>query len=245
MGVLATASQAASLPAGMNSLRMLTCRCRVSSGVLIGALSGSVLLLVGCPNARPSPLVDVRELPCTSLVLGVPPIRQSKEFQCGYACFASVAMYYGVDPTRLAQGEIPEKFGKRMLTANDLTAMAGEVGLVGFAYPGNLEDLKKNLDRGRPVMVLLSGPPRTGKWPTFQWANETAWAPLSPAHWVTVIGFSNKTAEVFIHDPRQGRLAMSRGDFQRACKKHKWTSVLIGVRAHRPSNSESRDAGEP
>ena len=109
--------------------------------------------------------------------------------------------------------------------------MARELGLIGFAYEGSLDDLAMNLKKSRPVIVLLDDPPRTAYWPSFEWAEETANTLVAIPHWVIVIGLTPEE-EFIIHDPRKGRLLMSAKAFEKIWKKQSRVSVLVSVRAN-------------
>jgi len=68
-----------------------------------------------------------------TLIRGVPPICQSEKYQCGYACLASVAIYYGVEPDKLIADPISDQFANKPLTGKELIKMAKALGLAGFA----------------------------------------------------------------------------------------------------------------
>jgi ABC-type bacteriocin/lantibiotic exporter with double-glycine peptidase domain len=187
-------------------------------------------MCAGCANARYDRGSSIESLADTVQVYGVPPVAQSSKYQCGYVCLASVALYYNTNTSKLVEGVLPEKFSGRPLSAKELLEMSKELGLIGFAYEGSLEDLTTNLKKGRPVIVLLNDPPRTAHWPSFEWAKETVNTLLAIPHWVVVIGLTPK-GEFVLHDPRKGRLLMSTKTFEQVWKKQSRVSVLISVRA--------------
>ena len=52
----------------------------------------------GCSNAQYDRGFELETYSQVTLIRGVPPICQSGKYQCGYACLASVAIYYGMEP---------------------------------------------------------------------------------------------------------------------------------------------------
>ena len=89
----------------------------------------------------------------------------------------------------------------------------------------------KNLKKGRPIIVLLNDPPRTGVWPSFEWAHDTADSMATVPHWVVVSGLS-PDGEFVIQDPRKGRLRISAKALMSEWEKQSRVSVLVGVRSN-------------
>ncbi len=182
----------------------------------------------GCSNAKYDRGFLLETFSQAALIRGLPPICQSNKYQCGYACLASVALYYGVESEKLIADSISKPFISKSLTGQELINMAKTVGLIGFAYQGNLADLEKNIKKGRPVIALIKHPPRTGNWPSYEWAMETSEKSIIDPHWVVVIGLAGE--EYLIQDPRKGRLRISAKEFLVEWEKMSCVSVLISAR---------------
>jgi ABC-type bacteriocin/lantibiotic exporter with double-glycine peptidase domain len=85
---------------------------------------------------------------------GVPFIKQDTRF-CGPASLASVMTYYGTptDQKAVAGAVYSEKLQGALIT--DLERYAREAGFETRSARGTEEGLKAEIDRGRPVIVLV------------------------------------------------------------------------------------------
>jgi ABC-type bacteriocin/lantibiotic exporter with double-glycine peptidase domain len=193
-------------------------------------LIGFAALLGGCANARYSAGIDLACYGDTILISNISHVAQSKEYPCGYASLASVALYYQISSEQLTGDSFKKAFGKRGLSARDLKAFGQALGLVAFAYKGDIENLKGNLRKKRPVLVLLGESPRIANWPSYTWAKETAGRSIGGPHWVVVIGINTRTDEIIIQDPLRGCLVMSSGAFLKSWEKKSCVAVLLGIR---------------
>jgi ABC-type bacteriocin/lantibiotic exporter with double-glycine peptidase domain len=187
------------------------------------------LLAAGCANSKHYAGLRMSDGDQAALV-SVPVVAQQGKNDCGYAALASVALYHGVDPALLAEGKVPQTFQGERLSAEDLKQMAGMLDLAAWGYPGNLEDLKKNVGRGRPMLVLLAKPPTVGTYPGLEWWADRASSMFVIPHWVVVVGFTGKGDPV-VHDPRKGLLAMSQKAFVECWQRRSNLSVLVSTRS--------------
>ena len=90
------------------------------------------------------------------------------------------------------------------MRCGDLQQLAEHLGLQAFAYRGSMEDLRDNLQKGRPLIVLISQPVLpTGGLTGVSLINAWNQWGKKPAHWVVVIGFTKDKA-VILHDPESG-----------------------------------------
>jgi hypothetical protein len=89
-----------------------------------------------------------------------------------------------------------------------------------------LEDLEKNVSKGRPVLALLDHPPRLGTYPGWQWWADVASMPFPLPHWVVVVGFEGG-GNVVVHDPNHGLVSIKRRDFADLWKKRSHMAVLV------------------
>ncbi len=205
-------------------------------GVLVGALL--VVFVGGCANAGHYRGLEIGGGGAGSIV-ALPTVAQAGKNDCGYAAMASVALYLKVDASRLAAGEVPETYRDSQMSAADMIKMAKVLGLEAFGYQGDVEDLRKNVVAGRPVLVLLDHPPRLGTYPSFEWWGDLAATPFKIPHWVVVVGFE-AGGGVVLHDPNKGLVSMKEKDFVDQWKKRSQVAVLVVAKA---SGAQGRASG--
>ncbi len=106
---------------------------------------------------------------------GVPFIRQESQF-CGPASLASVMTFYGApeDQKKIGAAVYSEKLQGALIT--DLEQYARQKGFETKSGQGTVEGLKAEMDRGRPVMVLVD----LGFWV------------VSKPHYLVVIGYDDE-----------------------------------------------------
>ncbi len=198
-------------------------------GSLIGFPLMVLFLLPGCTAVKTFRGMKLSE--DGVLIHGVPPVLQDKTTSCGPACVAAVCGYWGVriNPAdQKTSKEIPESSSN--YSASELALLAKTAGLAAFAYRGSDEDLRYNIAKGRPVIVMipkLADPAQAsigmaGPFIVWMW-NEFA---PKPPHWVVVIGTIGSSG-IIIHDPDAGRLLISADLFARGWMKTGQLSVLI------------------
>jgi predicted double-glycine peptidase len=148
---------------------------------------------------------------CT-YVSGVPPIRQDKSYSCGPACVASVAAYWNVSIAefRAKHAQLADD-----TNGNSLAALGLDLGLHAFTYQGSMADLKENLGKGRPLIVMISQPllPDGDITSVLLLSAWNKWG-HKPAHWVVVVGTVGARS-VIIDDPESGPLMIETGTFIR------------------------------
>jgi ABC-type bacteriocin/lantibiotic exporter with double-glycine peptidase domain len=151
-----------------------------------------MLLCVGCSvyqgtskSAEPTALA--REGDWT-MVQDFPLVRQVDKDDCGGAALASVLRFWGYPAT--PQG-VEAAIGRkdRHLSAGDMANHARSLGLKAFVFYGTMDDVKHELELGRPVIVGLGKKVVTGK---------------ALAHYQVVVGYEAKKELVMLLDPGQG-----------------------------------------
>jgi ABC-type bacteriocin/lantibiotic exporter with double-glycine peptidase domain len=103
--------------------------------------------------------------------------------QCGPAVLASVLTYWGVrtDPVALKEEiYLPRLKGTLPL---DLMLAAQARGLKAEIYEGGLDDLKSELEAGRPLVALL----------------DLGFAIFPQGHYVVVTGYDDRRQGVYVH----------------------------------------------
>ncbi len=115
-------------------------------------------------------------------------------------------------------------------TGQDLQTLATELGLQAFAYRGSMEDLQENLNKGRPLIVMIPQPliPNTDLTSALLLNAWDQWGP-KPNHWVVVVGLT-KDKTVIIHDPASGPIAVKLVAFQEWWAKKDCLTVLLATR---------------
>lgn len=179
-------------------------RSRPCSGVWAPAL---LPLLLGAALAAPP-----------GIWLNVPFVRQQTN-GCGAACIAMVMQYW----QRGGDGSVPAVADPRQIQrslynrrakgiyAADLERYFRQNGFRVFAFPGQWEDLKHHLSKGRPLIVALGA----GR-------NE-------PLHYVVVVGLDWQEHVVLVNDPAQRKLLkIDRSHFEKRWKATKdWTLLAV------------------
>ncbi|HMH01935.1 MAG TPA: C39 family peptidase [Terriglobales bacterium] len=155
----------------------------------------------------------------SGLWLDVPFVKQEKN-GCGAASIAMVMQYW-----MLRQGRPQTSSGDAVqiqralysghaqgIYASDLERYLQQQGFRTFAFPGEWNDLKQQLEKGRPLIVALK--PDSGN---------------MPLHYVVVAGLDWEQALVLINDPAQRKLLkQNRSSFEREWSAAgKWTLLAV------------------
>jgi len=108
-----------------------------------------VISFISCATGREISASGERHI-----IRGVPFYAQ-EAYQCGPASLAGVLNFWGVEVR-------PDEISKEIFSSSargtlniDMVLYAQKRGLNALQYAGNAEDLKKNIDLGRPVIILV------------------------------------------------------------------------------------------
>jgi ABC-type bacteriocin/lantibiotic exporter with double-glycine peptidase domain len=147
-------------------------------------------LLGGCYLGRSEPFVpsSFAGEPGWRAITQVPVIRQVGERDCGAAAAAMLLAFWGLptSPTEVrASGGVPAEHGLR---ADFLRWYLRERGLQAFLLEGTLQDLARELDAGRPVLVGVVKP----------------YADQNYAHYQIVVGLNRARQRLVVIDPADG-----------------------------------------
>ena len=126
-------------------------------------LTGFIVQVRGCLHMFPFILLilfsctgtpDLKESRAFQIIESVPFYPQ-KAYRCGPASLAGVLNYWatGISPDDVA-GEIYSESAKGTLDI-DMILYAERKGLKARHYNGNAEDIRRNIDLGYPVIVLV------------------------------------------------------------------------------------------
>lgn len=161
------------------------------------------LLLHACA----APPVDVR--PESGRFLEKVPFFPQEAYQCGPASLASVLNYWGL---RTTPEEIAEEIfsrGARGTLNLDMVLYVQRKGLKANQDRGSPESLKRNIDAGRPIIVMVD----LGVWVVRQ------------GHFMVVIGYAEEG--VIVHSGREERKFIPWSPFLKSWEKTKfWTLVV-------------------
>jgi predicted double-glycine peptidase len=154
----------------------------------------------------------------------VAPIRQNKTYACGPACVAAVAAHWGITPAEF-KAKIPRSIED--VTGDDLQRMAQQLGLQAFAYQGSMEDLRQNLEKGRPVIAMIPMP-MLARGGLVAGSVFNLWNELGPRppHWVVVVGVASDN-RIIINDPASGPLLVKDDRFREWWTRSDNLCVLI------------------
>ena len=142
------------------------------------------------------------------LIKGVPFFPQ-EPYQCGPASLASVLNFYGYAVT---PGEIQREVGLKNVKGTltiDLVLFALNRGFHVKEYSGGLDDLKRTVSEGYPVIVLV----------------DYGMGFYQLNHFMVVIGYTPEG--VIVHSGRQRAKLIPYKNFLKAWKKVNYWSLLI------------------
>ncbi|HEV8247859.1 MAG TPA: cysteine peptidase family C39 domain-containing protein [Polyangiaceae bacterium] len=145
-------------------------------------------------------------------VANLPDVRQSGAKDCGAAALSAVLGYWGqpVDAERLDR-ELRAGPG-RGIRAGDLRDYARGHGLLAFAFYGSLEDVKRELALGRPVIVGTIKPYDDGR---------------AAAHYEVVVGYHPGRRLVMTLDPAHGFRKNSLDGFMAEWASTNWVTLVV------------------
>ena len=152
--------------------------------------------------------VAIKDLSKNRIIENVP-FHTQTEYQCGPASLAGVLNYWGikVTPEEIA-GEIYSNSARGTLNI-DMVLYAQRKGLKAIQYKGNIQDLRKNIDVGYPIIVFVD------QGFSFYQAN----------HFMVVIGYNENG--VIANSGKDNEKFISEKDFVRSWKKTKFWTLLI------------------
>lgn len=161
----------------------------------LGALLLSLGAISGC---RQLELQSVQASP-DAVLLAVPMIAQDELYECGLASVAALCAYHGVEVPAEERAALVRLAGEeRGLSGGELRAALERLGLEVFLFPGTLDHqvsgLYHHVDRGRPLLVMIS-------------------AGGDEHHYCLFTGYDPQHGNVYLLDPRRGRLVLPHDAF--------------------------------
>jgi ABC-type bacteriocin/lantibiotic exporter with double-glycine peptidase domain len=144
-------------------------------------------------------------------------VRQKSDSDCGPAALTMVLGHFGIRTTLADVSAVvpPDDVGVR---AGALRDVARSRGLAAFVVPGTVEDLIKELDDGRPVLVGLAKPIIVG-------------SPLP--HYEVVVAIDREDRRILTLDPGRGPRVNTLEGFAR-----EWSPTgRLAIIVRRPASS--------
>ena len=137
------------------------------------------------------------------------PFHVQEDYQCGPASLAGVMNYWKIDvtPDDIAK-EIYSKSAKGTLNI-DMVIYPQRKGLLAEQYSGNMQGLKKNIDSGYPLIVLV---------------DYGFWA-VQSNHFMVVVGYNEDG--VIVNSGKDKGKFIPEGDFIKTWEKTKFWTLLI------------------
>lgn len=157
------------------------------------------LLALAAPAGRQARAQD------SAIWIDVPFAAQTRD-GCGSATLAMVMRYWDGKEGRPASAESdPGKIQAALFSrpaggifASGMERYLRQAGYRAFEFPGQWDDLRRQLALGRPLIVSLKASGRRG-----------------PLHYVVVVGVDSERGYVFVNDPaRQKMLRISKEGFE-------------------------------
>jgi len=137
------------------------------------------------------------------------PFYPQESYQCGPAALAGVLNYWGVHvtPQEIAE-EIFSKSARGTLNI-DMVHYARKKGLYAISYRGSIEDIKKRIHDGYPVIVLV----------------DLGFSLFQANHFMVVVGFNDHG--IVVNSGKIKRKLLSWKDFHKSWEKtHFWTLFI-------------------
>ncbi len=133
-------------------------------------------------------------------LLDVPFVKQKDDY-CGPASLSSVLEYYGVKKSQedIAKVVYDPKLKGALIT--DLENYAKKLGFKAHTFQGHLEDVKRYIDEGKPVILLVD----LG----FLW--------FSAPHYIVVVGYDERY--IYAHTGYENKKAFDYKDLDRKWEK--------------------------
>lgn len=158
------------------------------------------------------------------LLHDVPYVQQDTEYECGAAAISMVVSYWtGVETRRVVAHFRP--VGKNGIAAGKLRDYARGQGLASYVIAGNVEDLARELEAGRPVLVGLTKPQGKGK---------------VLYHYEVVVGLHREKQQIVTLDPDHGWRENSLEGFASEWKPQGFVTLIVSAKPAVSAGSDVR-----
>ena len=165
-----------------------------------------IALLTGCASVIGIP--DAQKQDNLHIIDNVPFFPQ-EDYQCGPASLAAVLNYWGVSATpEEVASAIYSQSAKGTLNI-DMVLYAHSRGLEASQYSGGPDDLKKKIDSGKPLIVLV----------------DYGFSIVQANHFMVVIGYNEHG--MIVNSGRHEKKFIPAKDFLKPWEKTKFWTLLI------------------
>jgi len=183
------------------------------------ALSAILFFLYGCSAGIDSSILkdDIINHPSKGYYIHDVPFIPQKELYCGPASLATVLNFYGVKTTQEEIGKeiyLPKLRGTLNI---DLLTLAKQKGAQARYYSGSLDDIKINITKNRPLILLLN----------------LGYEFYPVYHYMVVIGFHEENGFIIAHSGIERDKAFSYKELLNAWGKTSFGTLLITPSAER------------
>lgn len=137
------------------------------------------------------------------------PFYAQEAYQCGPASLAGVMNYWnaGITPDEIAK-DIYSKSAKGTLDL-DMVIYSQRKGMLAGQYSGGMDDLRKKIDAGHPLVVLVD----YGLWV------------LQSNHFMVIIGYNERG--VIVNSGKEKAVFIAEKDFIKTWKRTKFWTLLV------------------
>ena len=180
-------------------------------GTSVLAVTALLIGVTGCASlSSVEKRADADGATGTVLIEGVPFFPQEKHY-CGPASLAAVMSYYGFT---VSQEEVAEETYLPNLQGTlplDLLLYAKERNFQTTSYRGDMDDVKKQLALGRPVILFLN-----------------LGLSIAPkGHYIVAIGYDESSSSIIAHSGRKRAVPITYKKLERSWSKTGYTTLLI------------------
>ncbi len=182
------------------------------------ALAWTGLFLGSCRTVRLQPT----EVSSEAVLLTVPMVAQDELYECGLASISALALYHETELSDEARADLVRLASlEEGLSGEDLRKALEASGMEVFIFPGTLDHqvsgVYYHIDRGRPLLVMLSVSDGT-------------------YHYALFTGYDPVNQNVFLLDPRRGRLSLLALSFDALWTKSDRFSLLATAMEPSPNS---------
>lgn len=145
-----------------------------------------------------------------SYYIDIPVVKQESDF-CGAASLTMVFKYWGKNISQYSiSDKIFDQSHKGILSGN-LKSFSEDMGFHAFVYRGEINNIKENIKKGRPLIVAIRSQAPSG------------------FHYMVTVGFDEELALILVNDPFLGEMKrMNVQDFSERWKEtNYWTLLLL------------------
>jgi ABC-type bacteriocin/lantibiotic exporter with double-glycine peptidase domain len=178
------------------------------SWLLLGATTLAGLTAAGCR----APLRGPELVSPDAVVLDLPILQQDELYECGLVSITALCQYYQREIPESARVELIRTASeKEGLSGAELRAALEALDMEVFLFEGTLDHAPTGLythaDAGRPTLVMISKDGRSN-------------------HYCLCLGYDETLGNVFLLDPRRGRITSPVAAFERDWERARRFTLL-------------------